>query len=82
MKRSTLLLALALVCLCSAVATAGFSGQIILGPLGPGSAVAGDTTGASDDNDGWTSGGTSFSCGMVRMTSGSSTGMAATSSSR
>lgn len=56
MKLSSLLLALVLVGVCSAVATAGFSGQIILGPLGPGSAVAGDTTGASDDNDGWTSG--------------------------
>ena len=37
-------------------AYAGFGGQTILGPLTNGSNVAGDTTGATDDNDGWTSG--------------------------
>ncbi|HVZ95210.1 MAG TPA: PPC domain-containing protein [Phycisphaerales bacterium] len=37
-------------------ALAGFAGQTILGPLGPGSAVTGDTTGHGNDNDGWFSG--------------------------
>ncbi len=37
-------------------AWAGFAGQTILGPLSPGSVVMGDTTGATDDNDGFTSG--------------------------
>jgi hypothetical protein len=37
-------------------ALAGFGGQTILGPIGPGSVVNGDTTGSNDDNDGWTSG--------------------------
>ncbi|HVZ93410.1 MAG TPA: hypothetical protein VG797_02765 [Phycisphaerales bacterium] len=41
--------------LCGA-ASAGFSGQTILGPIGAGDSVGGDTTGASDDNDGWYSG--------------------------
>jgi MYXO-CTERM domain-containing protein len=40
----------------ASVAWADFSGQTILGPLVPGSVVAGDTTGATDDNDGFTSG--------------------------
>jgi hypothetical protein len=35
---------------------AGFAGQTILGPLGPGSTVNGNTAGANDDNDGFTSG--------------------------
>lgn len=38
-------------------ASAGFAGQTILGPLGPGSSVMGDTrVGSNDDNDGFTSG--------------------------
>ncbi len=37
-------------------AFAGFAGQTILGPITNGSMVSGDTTGASDDNDGFTSG--------------------------
>lgn len=45
---------------CAALATpafADFVGQTILGPLGPGSVVQGDTSlGATDDNDGFTSG--------------------------
>jgi hypothetical protein len=40
----------------STPASADFNGQIILGPLGPGSVVNGDTTGATDDNDGFFSG--------------------------
>ncbi|MCC6426162.1 MAG: PEP-CTERM sorting domain-containing protein [Phycisphaerales bacterium] len=40
----------------AAPALAGFGGQTILGPLGPESIVSGDTTGASNDNDGWYSG--------------------------
>ena len=35
---------------------AGFAGQTILGPLAPGSIVNGNTAGANDDNDGFTSG--------------------------
>ncbi len=41
-------------------ASADFSGQPILGPLGPGSSVSGNTVGASDDNDGFFSGGPIF----------------------
>lgn len=37
-------------------AQADFVGQIILGPLGPGSVASGDITFSNDDNDGWTSG--------------------------
>jgi hypothetical protein len=37
-------------------AAADFSGQTILGPLGPGDVVNGNTIGATDDNDGITSG--------------------------
>lgn len=37
-------------------ARAGFSGQTILGPLSNGSSVSGDTSGSTDDNDGFTSG--------------------------
>lgn len=40
----------------SSSALGGFAGQTILGPLGPGSVVAGSTVGATDDNDGFTSG--------------------------
>lgn len=48
--------------LCTAVAglalpaVADFSGQTILGPISNGSVVNGDTTGHSDDNDGFSSG--------------------------
>ncbi len=40
----------------AATARADFSGQTILGPLSNGSVVMDDTTGKSDDNDGFTSG--------------------------
>ena len=40
----------------AAPARADFSGQTILGPLALNSAVNGDNTGSSDDNDGWFSG--------------------------
>lgn len=50
------LLALVAVLAVSTPAWADFGGQIILGPLGPGSVVNGDTTGATDDNDGSISG--------------------------
>lgn len=40
----------------TSAALADFSGQTILGPLNPGDSVNGSTIGASDDNDGWTSG--------------------------
>jgi hypothetical protein len=49
---SSLVLALAL----AAPALADFSGQTILGPLGPGSTVTGNTLGGTDDNDGVMSG--------------------------
>ncbi len=39
---------------------ADFTGQPILGPLTNGSSVSGDTTGKSDDNDGFSSGGHFF----------------------
>lgn len=42
--------------LCSASALADFAGQTILGNLMNGSVVSGDTSNASDDNDGFTSG--------------------------
>ncbi|MCC6284175.1 MAG: hypothetical protein IT439_02560 [Phycisphaerales bacterium] len=42
--------------LLAAPALGDFAGQPILGPLTNGSVVNGDTTGASDDNDGFTSG--------------------------
>lgn len=47
--------AAALAC-AGAAAHAGFAGQIILGPLGPGSSALGDNTFSNDDNDGFTSG--------------------------
>jgi hypothetical protein len=50
------LLALVAVLAVSTPALADFNGQTILGPLGPGSVVMGDTTGATDDNDGIMSG--------------------------
>lgn len=49
-------IAVAAVLAFSAPASADFGGQVILGPLMPGSAVNGNTTGATDDNDGWDSG--------------------------
>ncbi len=47
---------LAGMCACTGTARADFAGQTILGPLTNGSLVLGDTTGKSDDNDGFTSG--------------------------
>ncbi|MCC7389993.1 MAG: hypothetical protein IT431_14625 [Phycisphaerales bacterium] len=44
----------------AAAAHADFSGQTILGPLSNGSFVISSTAGASDDNDGFTSGGHIF----------------------
>jgi len=46
---------LAAACLTPA-AMADFSGQTVLGPLGPGSSVLGNTIGHADSNDGFTSG--------------------------
>ncbi|MCA9283135.1 MAG: pre-peptidase C-terminal domain-containing protein [Phycisphaerales bacterium] len=37
-------------------ANADFAGQTILGPLGPGSSVGGDTSTSTDDNNGFTTG--------------------------
>ncbi len=45
-----------IVLLCTNGATAGFDEQTILGPLTVGLFADGDTTGASDDNDGYHSG--------------------------
>lgn len=58
MRKTVLLVMLssALLLAASSTALADFAGQTILGPLGPGSIVVGDTTGAADDNDGFTSG--------------------------
>lgn len=58
-------LVLAALSACALVATASssyasFAGQTILGPLSSPANVFGDTTGASDDNDGWFSGGPVF----------------------
>lgn len=47
---------LAIAALAAAPAHADFSGQTILGPVIPGVPIAGNNTGASDDNDGWFSG--------------------------
>jgi hypothetical protein len=55
-KRISLSVLLALVAGLAVPAWADFGGQTILGPLGPGSVVVGDTTGATDDNDGFFSG--------------------------
>lgn len=44
----------------ASAALADFSGQTILGPIGPGSIVMGDTTNSTDDNDGFSSGGHFF----------------------
>lgn len=52
----SMMIALALFASSTSAALAGFVGQVILGPLGPGSVVNGDTTGHTDDNDGFTSG--------------------------
>jgi hypothetical protein len=46
----------ALVGISASSAFADFAGQTILGPLVPGSIVNGNTAGANDDNDGFTSG--------------------------
>ena len=46
----------AVILLCAQPVLAGFAGQPILGPLSPGSVVNGNTAGAADDNDGFTSG--------------------------
>jgi len=51
----------AVLCVSATSAFAGFDGQTLLGPLGPGSNVSGNTAGANDDNDGWTSGTHKFS---------------------
>ncbi|MBK7403868.1 MAG: PEP-CTERM sorting domain-containing protein [Phycisphaerales bacterium] len=48
--------ALAALLAVAGVARADFTGQTILGPLSNGSLVSGDTTGHSDDNDGFSSG--------------------------
>jgi hypothetical protein len=58
MKSVVWIAAVALVAVLTATtpASADFAGQTILGPLGPGSTVMGDTTGATDDNDGVMSG--------------------------
>lgn len=42
--------------LSGSAALADFTGQTILGPIGLGDTVNGNTTGATDDNDGFTSG--------------------------
>ncbi|CAG0994786.1 hypothetical protein PHYC_02496 [Phycisphaerales bacterium] len=47
---------LATAALGASAALADFSGQPILGPLGPGSFVTGNTTGHGDENDGFDSG--------------------------
>lgn len=57
--RTTLLAGVASVAF-AAPALAGFDGQTILGPITNGSNVNGDTTGATDDNDGFSSGGHFF----------------------
>jgi hypothetical protein len=59
MKFGFALSALAVLTLCALVspAAASFTGQTILGPLGPGSVVTGDTLAATDNNDGFGSGG-------------------------
>jgi hypothetical protein len=56
MKRILSGAVLALAVVVASPAWAGFDGQTILGPLGLGSSVDGNTVGANDDNDGWTSG--------------------------
>lgn len=60
MKNVCLLGAGAAMMLCSSAAFADFSGQTIFGPIGPGASVSGNTIGASDDNDGFFSGGPIF----------------------
>jgi hypothetical protein len=53
---SPLVVATLSVLVASSVANAGFSGQPLLGPITLNSVVTGNTTGAADDNDGFTSG--------------------------
>lgn len=56
-KRSTpFALSVCAATLISSAAVADFGGQTILGPLVNGSAVTGDTSNSTDDNDGFTSG--------------------------
>lgn len=55
-NRTWVFVAASVLGLAASAAQAGFAGQTILATLGPGSVVAGNTTGASDDNDGFTSG--------------------------
>ena len=61
MRNRTVLLCAAGLCVLSAgPASADFTGQTILGPLTNGSMVSGTTSGKSDDNDGFDSGGHFF----------------------
>jgi len=61
MKLSLQLLVTAIAVLAmGSTAMADFSGQTILGPLGVGSSVTGDTTNSTDDNDGEFSGQPTF----------------------
>lgn len=61
MRNRTVLLCVAGLCVLSAgPASADFTGQTILGPLTNGSMVSGTTSGKSDDNDGFDSGGHFF----------------------
>jgi hypothetical protein len=48
--------AFCVILLLTATTHAGFSGQTLLGPLGPGSSVSSSTVGHADENDGFTSG--------------------------
>jgi hypothetical protein len=56
MRVSTSVLGAVVIAFAAGTAHAGFAGQTILGPLSLGSNVVGNNTGASDDNDGFTSG--------------------------
>ena len=55
-KNSTLAICAALLLAATTTTRADFAGQPILGPLSDGSFVVGDTTGKTDDNDGFESG--------------------------
>lgn len=55
-KYRTPITCVGLVLAAAATALADFAGQTLLGPLSNGSVVSGDTTGKSDDNDGFDSG--------------------------
>lgn len=54
--RSISVLSVGAMALVTGFAYAGFGGQTILGPLGPGSSITGDNTFSNDDNDGFFSG--------------------------